>query len=124
MTSHAELPFKEAKRWHENHARYGQNRVERWQESGLTAREFSAELGINHRTLTFWKYKLKQQARGSTNSAAPSKPRKPRPEFVQAQAPARAASWIEVALHDLVVRVPEQIANDRLREIIVAVRES
>ncbi|MEO0460857.1 MAG: hypothetical protein AAF219_08435, partial [Myxococcota bacterium] len=92
-------------------------RVERWQDSGLTAREFSAELGINHRTLTFWKYKLKQQARGSMNSAAPAKPRKPRPEFVQALEPALTASCIEVDLHDLVVRVPVQIATDRLREI-------
>jgi DNA-binding CsgD family transcriptional regulator len=29
-------------------------RVERWKDSGLTAKEFAAELGINPRSLVFW----------------------------------------------------------------------
>ena len=36
-------------------------RVDRWRESGLTAKEFAAEMGINAGTLQFWKYKLKQR---------------------------------------------------------------
>lgn len=32
--------------------------VERWRESGLTAEQYAAELGINAGTLKFWKYKL------------------------------------------------------------------
>lgn len=39
-------------------------RVERWCESGLTAAEFAAELGINARTLTYWKWVLGREARG------------------------------------------------------------
>jgi hypothetical protein len=35
-------------------------RVERWKDSGLTAEQFAAELGINPRTLQFWQYKLRQ----------------------------------------------------------------
>jgi hypothetical protein len=39
-------------------------RVERWRESGLTSAEFAAELGINPRTLTYWKWVLGKEARG------------------------------------------------------------
>jgi hypothetical protein len=39
-------------------------RVERWRDSGLTCAEFSAELGINPRTLTYWKWVLGKEARG------------------------------------------------------------
>jgi transposase len=33
-------------------------RVVRWRDSGLTAKEFAAELGINPRSLVFWKWQL------------------------------------------------------------------
>jgi hypothetical protein len=33
-------------------------RVERWKDSGLTATEFATELGINPRSLRFWKWQL------------------------------------------------------------------
>jgi hypothetical protein len=33
-------------------------RVERWKDSGLTAQQYASELGINAKTLQFWKYKL------------------------------------------------------------------
>jgi hypothetical protein len=39
-------------------------RVERWRDSGLPCAEFAAELGINPRTLTYWKYILGKEARG------------------------------------------------------------
>jgi hypothetical protein len=38
-------------------------RVERWKDSGLTAKEFAAETGINAGTLQFWCYKLKEGRR-------------------------------------------------------------
>lgn len=37
-------------------------RAERWRESGLTAKEFAAETGINAATLQFWRYKLRRPA--------------------------------------------------------------
>jgi transposase len=45
-------------------------RVQRWKESGLTAKEFAAEIGINAGTLQFWQYKLKRGA-GQTRGARP-----------------------------------------------------
>jgi len=44
-------------------------RVARWKDSGLTAKEFATELGINPRSLTFWKWQL---GKGSERSAASS----------------------------------------------------
>jgi transposase len=33
-------------------------RVERWKDSGLTAKEFAAEVGINARSLSWWRWHL------------------------------------------------------------------
>ena len=41
------------------------DRVARWVHSGLTAREFSAEEGINAGTLTHWKWRLGGESVGS-----------------------------------------------------------
>ncbi len=46
-----------------------QKRVERWNDSGLSAKQFAAETGINAGTLQFWKYKLKRQSAESARAA-------------------------------------------------------
>lgn len=38
-------------------------RVERWRDSGLKCAEFAAEVGVNPRTLTYWKWILGKEAR-------------------------------------------------------------
>lgn len=50
-----------------------QKRVDRWKESGLTAKEFAAETGFNAGTLQFWRYKLKN-AEPKTGSRRPPRP--------------------------------------------------
>jgi transposase len=47
-------------------------RVERWKDSGLTAKEFAAETGINAGTLQFWRYKLKHTRPTARRTAKPS----------------------------------------------------
>jgi len=42
-----------------------QKRIERWQDGGLGADQFAAELGINAGTLRYWKYQLQKDARGA-----------------------------------------------------------
>lgn len=39
-----------------------EKRVERWQDSGLTAKEYAAEIGVNYQTLQHWKYRLRHDA--------------------------------------------------------------
>jgi transposase-like protein len=49
--------------------------VERWIDSGLTAKEFAAEIGVNPNTLAGWRWRLGQDAAppapGASGSAAP-----------------------------------------------------
>jgi transposase-like protein len=49
-----------------------QKRVQRWKDSGLTAKEFAAETGINAGTLQFWRYKLKHGTRSPTRTKGKS----------------------------------------------------
>ena len=48
-----------------------QKRIERWNDSGLSAEQFAAELGINAGTLRHWKYFLGKQGRRSVSERAP-----------------------------------------------------
>ena len=41
-------------------------RVERWQDSGLTAKEYAAETGLNASTLSYWKRRLVSKAKGAS----------------------------------------------------------
>ncbi len=65
-------------------------RVERWQDSGLTAREFAAELGIKAHSLTWWKWRLSGKAK------APEEPRPRRRAARRASAPATALTFVEM----------------------------
>ncbi len=73
-------------------------RVERWRDSGLSCAEFAAELGINARTLTYWKWMLNKEARGEKRAWPARKtraPRVPRPAASEAPRSAvRPAGWI------------------------------
>lgn len=40
-------------------------RVERWVDSGLTANQFAGEIGVNPRTLVYWKWRLAKEQRAS-----------------------------------------------------------
>ena len=40
-------------------------RVERWKDSGLSAREFASELGISEPSLKWWKWKLAAEVSGA-----------------------------------------------------------
>lgn len=44
-------------------------RVERWKDSGLTAKEFAAEAGLNASTLTYWRWKLAAAVRSGDEPA-------------------------------------------------------
>jgi hypothetical protein len=79
-------------------------RVERWRDSGLPCAEFAAELGINPRTLTYWRYILRKEARGEKRTwprrkpAASKTPRAPAAvavtaPFIEVQAATRASQF-------------------------------
>ena len=104
-------------------------RVARWQRSGLTAREFAEQAGLNAHTLTFWKLRLGRERREAAPTPDAIKPRAPQPaafvEFVTGTAPATsppmklAAECLEVLLADGVrIRVPR--SADKAAVAVVA----
>jgi hypothetical protein len=48
-------------------------RVQRWKDSGLSATEFAAEMGLNPRTLSYWKWKLGRESDNEPAEGASSK---------------------------------------------------
>ena len=46
-------------------------RVERWRDSGLTAKEFASEINVNAGTLTAWKYKLRRESAPAERATRP-----------------------------------------------------
>ena len=91
-------------------------RVERWRESGLTAQEFAAELGVNPRTLTYWKWVLtkgparEQATRSRTATVVP---------FVEVgQTPARTDVFELELSSGVVVRVPLDFDPAALRRLL------
>jgi len=103
-------------------------RVERWKDSGLTAKEFAAELDVSASSLTFWKWKL-----GRLASNEPEKPpvrRKlrsdspvhGRPKFLQlvpTTTPGAPSGPFEVVFASgIVVRVPHDFDDSTLVRLV------
>jgi transposase len=102
-------------------------RVERWRGSGLSAREFGAEVGIDSKALLRWSWRLRsEQRRAAQTSAAPSIPA---PEWVEVTArPVESQSTPTVtSLFELVlptgvtVRVPPGFSSDALKRLLETV---
>jgi len=115
-------------------------RVERWADSGLTCREFSSEIGVNPRTLIYWKWRLgkeapatgtgavRRTARAARKRASPAAavPRgravaqRSAPTFMElVTAPAepveRPAEPVEIIVRSVTVRVPQTAAAELVR---------
>jgi hypothetical protein len=102
-------------------------RVERWGESNLTAAEFASELGINPRTLTYWKWRLGRDSRAAMIPLHKDQPAIPAPVVfaqVAASIPEHRAQSepFEVVLDGLVVRVPVSFDEAALRRLLGAIR--
>ena len=106
-------------------------RVERWQDSGLSAPEFARELGINPSTLTFWKYQLKKDSKGSSPASAgrsrpgarPAAP--PRSAFVEVEAQTAIDDRFELELSGgRRLRIPRSFDEAALRRVVRALEVS
>jgi transposase len=100
-------------------------RIERWQDSGLTAREFAAEIDVPTSSLTYWKWKLRQERKAAPMGQPPAPVAQPAPaprflELVaQPRAPELVAPSLEVVLGSgVVVRVPTQFDDVTLRRVV------
>ena len=105
-------------------------RVERWKDSGLSAREFASEMGINHHTLSYWRWKLSNKAtkaptrrkpvsfvevvaEGGDQSTATDPPAALEPSRDECPRP------LEIVLRDeMRIRVPVHFDAETLRRVV------
>jgi hypothetical protein len=99
-------------------------RVERWQDSGLTAKEFAAELAVSPNSLTFWKWKLRRERSTQDGTAKAMKPvvKATEPKFLQlvpTHSEAVGAGPVEVVIRgDIIVRVSRDFDEHTLTRVI------
>jgi transposase len=108
-------------------------RVARWRDSGLTAKEFAAETGVNAGTLSSWAWRLRKE----TSSGAASTKDRPgsfrgrrplgqpdaAPSFIELPSTGlvKSASMLELVVGDLRVRVPAGFDQETLGHVLRAV---
>ena len=98
-------------------------RVERWADSGLTAREFAAELGVNPHTLAHWKWLLRSESSRTTKSKrTPMRRGATKSQslpFVELARSAISVDGFEVVLATgTTVRVPAHFDADALGQLL------
>lgn len=119
-------------------------RVQRWQDSGLTAKEYGAETGLNASTLSYWKWRLCAETKAASaaaqrDRARDASTRRPRGrasgstmrarragsgqlvELAAQLVMASPASMLEVMLGDFSVRVPVALDDETLTRVVRAV---
>lgn len=99
-------------------------RVERWADSGRTAKQFAAEIGVNAQTLAYWKWRFSSEATPRPRAAAATA----LPSFVEVVAPLLAeeapstsavSQPLELVLpRGLVIRVPPTFDAESLRRVV------
>ena len=100
-----------------------QKRIERWRDSGLSAEQFAAELGVNVGTLRHWKYFLAKSDRGGRAPKRAVGRRKPA-SFVEVAsaavsvAPAESTASFELEIGGRRVRIPAQFEAEALSRLI------
>lgn len=106
--------------------------MQRWQDSGLTAREFASELGLKATTLTFWKWRLKKDQETDASKSAPrSKLARSRVakaiQFVELKTLTTPVgpldTRLELVIGSCIIRIPNGFDDVTLRRLLVAVRE-
>jgi len=96
-----------------------QKRVERWRESGLSADQFAAELGINAGTLRFWQYKLGKAKRTEVGAERPTKKATPPvPTFVEVRSGNSDARFELELGNGRRIRVPEHFDPKALEQLL------
>jgi transposase len=107
-------------------------RVERWKDSGLSAREFASEMGINAHTLSYWSWKLSKKAGKIPTKKRPvgfvevvtetnvlSGPRREGPAVVPERSKDDRPEPLEIILRDGVrIRVPVRFDAEVLRRVV------
>lgn len=105
-------------------------RVERWQQSGLTAKEFATELDVSPKSLSFWKWKLHREGDSAADacsvedghSRTTERAAASRPGFLElVPAAAGTAPPLEVVLgNGVCIRVPYGFDERMLARVVAS----
>jgi transposase len=103
--------------------------VERWRDSGLTAKEFAAEAGVKATALYYWSSQLsasqranaEEQNENTTRAVRSRRPRAAPLRFVELPVAATTAPvMLELVLGDVRVRVPPGFDEATLTRVVRA----
>jgi len=99
-------------------------RVERWRDSGLSAKEYAAETGLKASTLSYWKWRLKSEAKPAPRSTGRKQPQGRSLPFIEVAAGAIATSRFEVELaHGVIVRMPMDFDSEALGRLLAVLEQ-
>lgn len=102
-------------------AQVWRDRVERWKQSGKTAREFARLEGIRPETLAWWKWRLQRQDAATQARADVTGPRLVPVQVADAEPePAACAIELVLACGRVVVRVGPEFDERTLRRVVDA----
>jgi hypothetical protein len=102
------------------------DRVERWQKSGLSGREFAEREGVKLHSLSWWKWELRRRAKGEDRPRKGKRRARTTPAEVPSLLPvlvqsvgASVDSPLELVLRSgLVVRVPRDFDEASLARLV------
>jgi hypothetical protein len=104
-------------------------RIERWRESGLSAEQFAAELGVNVGTLRHWKYFLAKEGNADRGQKRARKQRQPESfvEIAPAAVSAKSAfthEAFELEIAGRRVRIPSGFEAEALSRLIAVLERA
>jgi hypothetical protein len=100
-------------------------RIRRWEQSGLTAGEFAAKVGVKEGTLRHWKWQLGWEARGSRQPVpAPPKVRLLPVRVKRPVGDVCSSSWEIRAPSGPVLRVEGPLTERQLELVLAALTAS
>src|SRR5262245_41685919 len=106
-----------------------EKRVERWRDSGLTAKEFASEVGVNAKRLQNWSWRLAAERRRAAREVASAPASVQSLQFVEVATTATSAaseqpqsSPFEIVLvSGATVRIPARFEADGLRRLLAVI---
>ena len=102
-------------------------RVERWQDSGLTAQEFANEMDISAGTLQQWKYRFDAERRKSSAGEAPARASRQRESmaagFVEMPVQVTSAIAFELRVGGYRVQVPTSFDATALSRLLTVLED-
>lgn len=97
-------------------------RVEQWRQSGLTARAFAAQAGLNAGTLCYWKWRLSREAKQQAAPRARRKRSASRTKLVELSPVSLVTEQVEIELaNGCRLRVPASLDDRALTRLIEVV---